>query len=98
VLELELDHCPNCGGEMKIIAAILEQPIIEKILTLLGLQARTSNSFAATNSGQSMSLIGRRRVLTTLIASTGTCRSRRIAVLRTPASTGSCPSIDRCTR
>jgi hypothetical protein len=98
VLELELDHCPNCGGEMKIIAAILEQPIIEKILTLLGLQARTSNSFAATNSGQSMSLIGRRRVLTTLIASTGTCRSRRIATLRTPASTGSCPSIDRCTR
>ena len=31
-------HCPNCGlGGLKIIAAILEQPVIEKILTHLGL-------------------------------------------------------------
>ena len=40
VFELDLEHCPNCGGELKIIAAILEQPVIEKILTHLGLQAR----------------------------------------------------------
>jgi hypothetical protein len=40
VFELDLKHCPNCGGELKIIAAILEQPVIEKILTHLGLQAR----------------------------------------------------------
>ena len=33
-------YCPNCGGELKIIAAIMEQPVIEKILTHLGLQAR----------------------------------------------------------
>ena len=32
--------CRNCGGEVKIIAAILEQPVIEKILAHLGLQAR----------------------------------------------------------
>ena len=32
-------HCPNCDGELKIIAAIMEQPVIEKILTHLGLQA-----------------------------------------------------------
>lgn len=25
-------HCPNCGGELKIIAAILEQPVSEKVL------------------------------------------------------------------
>ena len=31
-------RCPNCGGELKIIAAILEQPVIEKILTHLGLE------------------------------------------------------------
>ncbi len=37
VFELDLEHCPNCGGELKIIAAILEQPVIEKILTHLGL-------------------------------------------------------------
>ena len=37
---LDLEHCPNCGGELKIIAAIQEPPVIEKILTHLELQAR----------------------------------------------------------
>ena len=40
VFERDLEHCPNRGGKLKIIAAILEQPVIEKILTHLGLQAR----------------------------------------------------------
>ena len=40
VFEIDMEHCPNCGGEMKIIAAILAAPVIEKILTHLGLQAR----------------------------------------------------------
>ncbi len=40
VFELDLEHCPNCGGKLKIIAAILEAPVIEKILTHLGLPAR----------------------------------------------------------
>ena len=40
LFELDLEHCPDCGGEPKIIAAIWEQPEIEKILTHLGLQAR----------------------------------------------------------
>jgi len=40
MFEIDLEHCPNCGGELKIIAAILEQPVIEKILMHLGLQAR----------------------------------------------------------
>ena len=40
VFDLDLEHCPNCGGELKLIAAILEQTVIEKILTHLGLQAR----------------------------------------------------------
>ena len=40
VFELDMEHCPKCGGERKIIAAILEQPVIEKILAHLGLQAR----------------------------------------------------------
>ena len=39
VFEIDLEHCPNCGGQLKIIAAIREQPLIEKILTHLGLQA-----------------------------------------------------------
>ena len=40
VVDLYLEHCPRCGGELNIIAAILEQPVIEKILTHLGVQAR----------------------------------------------------------
>jgi hypothetical protein len=40
VFEIDLEHCPNCGGELKVIAAILEQAVMEKILTHLGLQAR----------------------------------------------------------
>lgn len=36
-----MQHCPNCGGgALEIIAAILEQPVIEKILEHLGLQAQ----------------------------------------------------------
>ena len=35
-----MEHCPNCGGELKIIAAILEAPVIEKNLTHLGLKDR----------------------------------------------------------
>ncbi len=35
-----MQHCLKCGGELKIIAAILEQQVIEKILTHLGWQAK----------------------------------------------------------
>jgi hypothetical protein len=40
VFNLDLEHRPNCGGELRVIAAILERPAIEKILNHLGLQAR----------------------------------------------------------
>ena len=38
VFDIDMQHCPNCAvGELKIIAATLERPVIEKILTHLGL-------------------------------------------------------------
>jgi hypothetical protein len=38
VFDLDQAHCPNCGGEeLKIIAAVFERPVVEKILTRLGL-------------------------------------------------------------
>jgi hypothetical protein len=40
VIYLDLEHFPNCGSEPKIIAAILEAPVIEKIFSHLGLQTR----------------------------------------------------------
>ena len=42
VFEIDLEHRPNCGGKPKIIAATVEAPVIERILTHLGLQARAS--------------------------------------------------------
>jgi hypothetical protein len=37
VFDIDMQHCPNCGGgELKMIAAILERPVIEKILGHLG--------------------------------------------------------------
>ena len=38
--EIDMECRPNCGGGLKVIAAILERPVIEKILTHLGLEAR----------------------------------------------------------
>ena len=38
VFDIDMHTCPNCGaGELKIIAAVLERPVIEKILEHLGL-------------------------------------------------------------
>ncbi len=40
VFEFDLEHCPQCGGEFRIIAAIEEPAVIVRILTHLGLPAR----------------------------------------------------------
>ncbi|MEO7850815.1 MAG: hypothetical protein ABIR94_01000, partial [Rubrivivax sp.] len=38
VFDIDMQHCPDCGaGELKIIAAILERPVIQKILDHLRL-------------------------------------------------------------
>jgi len=37
VFDIDMQHCAHCGGgELKIVAAILERPVIEKILKHLG--------------------------------------------------------------
>jgi len=40
VFDIDLEHCPNCGGTLTIIAAILDPTVIAQILTHLGLSAR----------------------------------------------------------
>ncbi|NDY93968.1 transposase [Ideonella livida] len=53
VFDIDMQHCPNCGaGELKIIAAILERPEIEKILTHLGLDPQPRPRGRAREAGQ----------------------------------------------
>jgi hypothetical protein len=40
VFDIDIDHCPSCGGSSKIIAAIEDPPVIVRILTHLGLPTR----------------------------------------------------------
>ena len=40
VFDIDLEHCAQCGGDVKIIAAIEEPAVIVRILTHLGLPAR----------------------------------------------------------
>ncbi len=40
VFDIDLEHCPQCGGALKIIAAIVEPPVIARILAHLGLPTR----------------------------------------------------------
>jgi len=41
VVEIDLERCPNCGGELNMIVAITEAQVIERIVTQLALAART---------------------------------------------------------
>ncbi|MGH8652492.1 MAG: transposase [Gammaproteobacteria bacterium] len=40
VFDIDIEHCPHCGGTLKIIAAILDLSVIAKILAHLGLPIR----------------------------------------------------------
>ena len=40
VFDIDIEHCPRCGGTMKIIAAIEQPAVITKILNHLGLPTR----------------------------------------------------------
>ena len=40
VFDIDIEHCPNSGGSLKIIAAIEHPSVIVKILSHLGLPAR----------------------------------------------------------
>ena len=37
VFDIDLEHCPQCGGALKIIAAIEDPPVIARLLAHLGL-------------------------------------------------------------
>jgi hypothetical protein len=39
VFDIDIEHCPNCGDPLKIIAPLLDPTVIAQILTHLGLSA-----------------------------------------------------------
>ena len=40
VFSVDLEQCPDCDGDLKLVAAILDGTAVVKILTHLGLPAR----------------------------------------------------------
>ncbi len=44
VFDIDIEHCPHCGGTMKIIAAIEQPAVITKILDHLGLSILSKRS------------------------------------------------------
>ena len=40
VFDIDLEHCPQCGGALKIIAAIEDPPVIARLLAHLSLPTR----------------------------------------------------------
>jgi hypothetical protein len=44
IFDIDIEHCPHCGGTMKIIAAIEQPAVITKILDHLGLSILSKRS------------------------------------------------------
>ena len=40
VFDIDLEHCPQCGGALKIIAAIEDPPVIARLLAHLSFPTR----------------------------------------------------------
>ena len=40
VFDIDIEQCPHCGGQLKLIAAIEEPAAIARIITHLGLAAQ----------------------------------------------------------
>ena len=40
VFDIDIEQCPHCGGQLKLIAAIEEAAVIQRILTHLGQAAQ----------------------------------------------------------
>ena len=44
VFDIDLEHCPECGGSLKIIAAIIDPSVIVRVLAHLGLPSLSATA------------------------------------------------------
>jgi len=62
VFDIDMQRCPHCGaGELKIIAAIQERPVIEKILAHLGLGSAAAVQGSSARGGAALRCLSRLR-------------------------------------
>jgi hypothetical protein len=87
VFDIDLEHCPNCGGELKIIAAILEKPVIEKIPIGNKSDARSVRSRWRASRTSVLT-----RLLLMLLRSTGCSRPQHTVKAR---ASPACPSAEQ---
>jgi hypothetical protein len=80
VFDIDIEHCPNCGRSLKIIAAIEDPPVIDKILSHLGLPTRAPPR-SPVNSSKVFPALS--IVSFSIIASIA--RNRPLAIARLPA-------------
>ena len=77
VFDIDIDHCPNCGAALKIIAAIEDPPAFVKILSHLGLPTRAPPAGAVIRFIAN-DLSSRKRLPTQADAARSESRERRI--------------------
>jgi hypothetical protein len=79
VFDSDIEHCPNCAGALKIIAAIEAPPVIIKILSPLGLPTRAPPRARLVCASIPTHILTLRQELTRYLVGT-TSRFNRIAV------------------
>lgn len=83
VFDFDMQHCPNCGGgELKFLAAILERPVIDKILTHLGLDPQPPPKGRTREAGPDFANEPRRRAGPRKHPATGGDAARRAGAAR----------------
>ena len=75
VFDLDVERCTNCGGRLKITAAIVDPAVMTKILTHMHLPARTATLSGAASRSVASGLIAHSSCLASGLATSRGSRS-----------------------